>query len=103
MSIINGIDALCEGFGKSPPPQDVAQARADICTGRLNGTPCPNNHRGTFSLTAKAAQIIHAQRQRKLQLELRVDGEESLGVCKTCGCYLPLKVFFDTETIKPHE
>ena len=102
MSIANGIEAICEGFGKAPPPQDVAQARADICTGRLSGVPCPHNHKGAFSITAKAAQIIHAQRQRKLELKLAVEGESSLGVCHVCGCALPLKIWFDTETLYNH-
>lgn len=99
MSIINGAEAILHGFGKQPPPQESAQARADICSGRLSGTPCPNNHKGSFSLTAQASAIIHAQRQRKLELKLAVEGEESIGVCRICGCYLPLKVWFDTATI----
>lgn len=102
MSLANGISAVLEGFGVAPPPQEVAQARSDVCTGRLSGVPCPYNHTGGFSLTATASQIIHAQRQRKLELKLAVDGEESLGICKLCGCYLKLKVFFDADTIRNH-
>lgn len=102
MSIINGIEAILEGFGRNPPAQEIAQNRADVCNGKISGIPCPYNHRGGFSLTAKAAQIIHAQRQRKLELKLVVEGEQSLGVCKVCGCYLPLKVWFDSETIRNH-
>ena len=99
MDIINGVEAILHGFGRNPPPQEVAQDRSDICTGRLSGVPCPNNHKGSFSLTAQASSIIHAQRQRKLELKLAVEGESSLGVCRTCGCYLPLKVWFDSQTI----
>ncbi len=102
MSLVNGVEAILEGFGKNPPSQEVAQNRADICTGRINGVPCPYNHRGGFSLAASASAIIHAQRQRKLELKLSVDGEASLGVCKVCGCYLPLKIWFDSETIRNH-
>lgn len=102
MSLVNGVKAILEGFGESPPSQEVAQARSDICTGRLSGTKCPNNHQGGFSLTTKAAQVIHAQRQRKLELKLAADGESSLGVCKVCGCYLPLKVWYDSQTITNH-
>lgn len=102
MSLANGIEALLEGFGRQPPPQEVAQARSDVCTGRLSGVPCAYNHLGGFSLTAKASAIIHAQRQRKLELKLAVDGEAALGICKGCGCYLPLKVWYDSETILRH-
>ena len=102
MSAISGIEAILEGFGKHPPSQETAQNRADICTGRINGVPCPNNHKGGFSLTAQASSVIHAQRQRKLDLKLSVDGEGALGVCKVCKCYLPLKVWFDTQTIYNH-
>ncbi len=102
MSLVNGAKAIYEGFGESPPPQEVAQARSDVCTGRLNGTKCPHNHTGGWSITAKASEIIHAQRQRKLELKLAVDGEETLGVCKVCRCYLPLKVWYDSQTIFEH-
>jgi len=102
MSLVNGIEAILEGFGANPPSQDTAQDRSDVCTGRTSGVPCPNNHRGGFSLTAQASAIIHVQRQRKLDLKLNVDGEESLGICKVCGCYLPLKVWYDSETISSH-
>lgn len=99
MSIINGSQALMEGFGEDPPPQDVAQNRADICTGRVSSVPCAYNHQGTFSLTSKIAAFIHAQRQRKLELKLSVDGEGSLGICKVCKCYLPLKVWYSSRVI----
>lgn len=102
MSIINGAKAICEGFGESPPPQELAQARSDVCTGRFSGAPCPYNHKGGFSLTAQASAIIHAQRQRKLELKLTVEGESALGVCKVCRCYLPLKVWFSTQVIYDH-
>ena len=102
MSLVNGAKAIIEGFGENPPPQEVAQARSDICTGRLSGVPCPNNHTGGFSLTATASQVIHAQRQRKLELNLAVEGEGSLGVCKVCKCYLPLKIWYHIATINDH-
>lgn len=102
MSIVNGAQAILEGFGEDPPPQDVAQGRADICTGRLSGVPCPHNHQGGFSLTAQASAFIHAQRQRKLELKLAVEGESALGVCKVCKCFLPLKVWYSTRVIYDH-
>lgn len=99
MDIVNGAEAILHGFGQAPPPQEIAQARADVCTGRLSGKPCAYNHKGGFNLTAQASAIIHAQRQRKLELKLSVEGEKSLGICRVCGCYLPLKVWFDDQTI----
>lgn len=102
MSLASGIDAILEGFGRNPPSQEVAQNRADICDGRLSGVPCPYHHKGSFSLTAQASAIIHTQRQRKLELKLAVDGEDALGVCKVCKCYLPLKIWYDSETITRH-
>lgn len=108
MSIINGAEAILDGFGKSPPSQELAQERADSC---LKGAPpdqntgskkCPYNHLGGFSITAKASELIHAQREKKLALKLRVEDEEGLGVCKVCKCFLPLKVFYDIETIYGH-
>jgi hypothetical protein len=107
MSLVSGAKAILEGFGDSPPPQEVAQARANVClSGGTdkdgNPTKCPNNHTGGWSITTKASQIIHAQRQRKLELKLAVDGETSLGICKVCKCYLPLKVWYGIETIYEH-
>lgn len=102
MSLVSGAKAILEGFGEDPPPQEIAQARSDICTGRLSGVPCPHNHTGGWSITTKASQIIHAQRQRKLELALAVEGEASLGVCKVCRCYLPLKIWYHIATIHDH-
>lgn len=102
MDIINGAAALVEGFGKEPPDQGTCQHRADICTGRLSGVPCPHNHRGAVSLTVKVAQAVHAMRQLKLERKLNVEGESALGVCKVCGCDLVTKVFYDPVTIHNH-
>lgn len=107
MGLINGAHALMDGFGEAPPAQEVAQARADVCrfSGRDNeGKPCgcPHNHLGGWNFTAKMAAAIHVQRERKLQLRLRVEGEEQLGMCKLCGCFLPLKVFWSEEGIYSH-
>lgn len=109
MSIINGIATLADGFSKPPPPQEVCQSRANVClfSGPPDehiGTPtkCPFNHRGAISVTTAIAAAIHAARQRKLELNLRVEGEEGLGVCKLCGCDLKTKVFWDAESIYSH-
>lgn len=99
---INGAAALLEGFGDSPPSQEVAQSRANACLHGEEGNPCRFNHRGGFSLTALASSIIHAQRQKKLELNLRVEGEENLGVCRVCSCYMPLKVWLSTKILFDH-
>jgi hypothetical protein len=99
MGLLDGAKAILDGFGEAPPSHGVAQARADICSGRLSGRPCPANHRGGWIVTDKIAQVIRAQRERKLELNLRVEGEELLGQCTACRCPLFLKVFYDEETI----
>jgi hypothetical protein len=101
--VINGAEALLDGFGKAPPPQEVAQARADVClhSGK-DGTHCPHNHVGKWSATAEVGRVIQAQREKKLHLKLRVDGEEGLGICKICSCPVFLKVFYDWQTIYGH-
>ena len=93
---LNGVDAIIEGFGKQPPSQEHAQARADVCK------TCPKNYTGGWLISDKAARIIHAQRQKKLEMKLKVEGEEKIGNCLVCECNLPLKVFFDIHTIFHH-
>lgn len=91
-----GAKAIVEGFGKQPPAQAIAQARADICF------KCPYNYLGAWSVSSRVAEVIHAQREEKLRLKLRVEGEEKLGVCEVCGCPMILKVWYDAETIWKH-
>ncbi len=100
---INGAKAILDGFGENPPPQEVAQARADVClhSGK-DGTRCPHNSLGSWTLTTAIAQVIQAQREKKHQLKLSVDGEEGLGVCKICRCPVFLKVFYSWDTIYGH-
>lgn len=98
-----GAKAIVDGFGKSPPPRELAQKRSDICTkGFEGGKPCPYNYLGAWSITSRIAEMIHKQREIKLQLKLQVDGEEKLGVCEVCGCPMMLKVWYDAETIWNH-
>lgn len=102
MGLIDGAKALLEGFGETPPPQEVAQARSDVCTGGLNGNKCAANYLGGWAISDKIAQALHAQRQRKLELKLTVEREERLGTCEICRCWLPLKVWYDEGTILGH-
>lgn len=102
MGFINGAKAIYDGFGEAPPRQEVAQARADVCTGRLSGRKCPSNYQGGWAVTTEIAKAIHAQRQRKLELKLSVEGENLLGTCEACRCHLPLKIWYDEITIQNH-
>lgn len=99
---INGIEAAVEEFSKDPPPKEVAQVRADVCTGRLSGNPCPHNFRGAWRVTDLTAAVIKAQLEKKRDLALHVDWEDKLGTCKACSCPLFLKVFYNWSTIYNH-
>ena len=100
---INGAKALLEGFGENPPSKEIAQSRADVCLrSGPDGSRCPHNHVGGFSVTTAIGSVIQAQREKKHQLKLRVDGEEGLGICKICRCPMFLKVFYDWDTIYSH-
>ena len=102
MDLVNGAAALLDGFGKSPPSPDVAQGRSDVCTGRLTGVPCPHNYQGFWRITEQAGRVLHAQREKKLELSLKTEGEDKLGQCRLCNCPLLLKVWYDWETIYNH-
>jgi hypothetical protein len=100
---INGAKAIILGFGENPPSRSIAQSRANVClhSGK-DGTPCPHNHSGSWSATTEIAKVIQSEREKKLQLNLHVDEEEGLGVCKICKCPMFLKVFYDWDTIFRH-
>lgn len=95
------------GDGGVPIAAEFAQMRADACLKDNDldeeGKPCPcrQNREGHFAakLTTLIAKAIHDQRREKLQLGLRVDGEERLHTCAVCDCHLPLKVWVPFQTI----
>lgn len=100
---LNGAEALLDGFGRTPADQETAQKRANVCLhGGKDGSPCPHNSLGAWTITTALARVIQAQREKKHELKLRVDGEEGLGVCKLCRCPLFIKVFYDWDTIYGH-
>jgi hypothetical protein len=86
------------GSGLSPVSPEVSQARADICTGRQNGTPCHFNKPG-FRPVEAAAEFLRLLAERKHELKLVVISEESLHTCKLCWCHLPTKVHVPLEHI----
>lgn len=73
------------GEGALPVSQDEAQKRADQCFN------CPLNRVG-LTATSVAAEVVKRHVESKQSENLIVEGEEKLGVCTGCGCYLPLKV-----------
>lgn len=78
---------LGEG-GKAVNP-DHSQKRADVCL------KCPKNNVNTSleSLFKDAvAATIKKQLDLKNKMNLRVNGEKSLGICDVCGCVNRLKV-----------
>jgi hypothetical protein len=89
------------GRGLRPVASGESQYRADICTGRTSGRPCPFNRDG-FKFIASAARIIHRQVEYKNHLRLRVEGEENLKTCAICLCHLPLKVHVPLQEILNH-
>jgi len=101
---ISGGEILSDwlGAGMQPVAPELAQVRSDICTGRLNGSPCPKNQISGWRITTEAARIIHSHMARKAELGLKVEGEDALGTCQACGCYLKLKTWVPFEHIYAH-
>lgn len=94
------------GDGGVPVPPIQSQSRADVCTGRLTGTPCPKHVEKPIQelLTEPVALIVRRQIELKNKLKLRVEGEKSLHVCDACNCILkllvhtPIKFIEETKT-----
>ncbi len=80
------------GDGGLPVSTEQAQARADTCTGRLRGTACPHNKSG-FKPVEMAAELIRGQVEKKNELKLHVEGEDTLHTCDICFCKLSLKAW----------
>lgn len=93
-AIKNGVATLKEwlGSGGICVDQHLAQKRADVCTGRISGTPCPNNVQD-FQFAEAVSAVIRKHIELKSKLQLKVMGDRSLFVCNGCGCPLKLKVF----------
>lgn len=100
LSILRGASTIADwlGDGLKPVAQEVAQNRADICSGRLNGKPCLNNNPG-FKPVETIAQIIRAWSEKKNYMTSEVMGEDNLHTCNVCLCHLPTKIFVPMKTI----
>lgn len=98
--LISGASILSDwlGAGLKPVERALAQTRADICSGRINGVPCPHNNPG-FQPVETIAQIIRGWSEQKNAMTLDVIGEDKLHTCGICWCHLPTKVFVPMETI----
>ena len=90
------------GDGAQPVAQELAQTRSDICTGRINGNPCPKNRQSGWSFTMAVAKAIHSQMAKKDEAGLKVEGESELGTCEACGCFLKLKAWVPFHHIYAH-
>lgn len=100
-SIVNGAATLLEWTldGTIIEPEK-AQARADICTGRLSGKTCPNNV-PDWEFTEQVSDAVRRIVGLKNDLNLKVQGEKQLFACAACGCALRSKVWLELKTILP--
>ena len=95
------LSALTEwlGEGGKPVPPALAQSRAEICL------MCVENKEPLwwekFS-TNPIAKAIQKLLSIKSSFDLRVNGEIDLGICRKCGCALPLQVHAPIDHIKNH-
>lgn len=83
------------GAGGKPVPQDHAEGRAAVCVG------CPENRAPKWWEIVKSAiaETIRLHLSLKHEMNIRVSTEERLGMCKVCGCAIPLKVHVPIEHI----
>lgn len=98
--LASGSRVLLRWLGDDGQPVSAAlsQARSDVCTGRLSGTPCPYNESG-FKPIERIAEVIKEQTEAKNNLKITVEGEEKLQTCSLCFCALQLKVHVPFEYI----
>lgn len=91
-----------EWLGEGAQPDPRAQDRADVCTGRLSGKPCPNNYLGRWLIPEAIAGTVKGIIEAKNHHKLSVEGESELGWCEVCNCKLSLKVHVPPQTILNH-
>jgi len=89
------------GAGGNTVLQNEAQTRGDICTGRLSGSPCPNNVAENF-FVGSAGEAVKKLLEVKNGNQLRIQGEKSLHSCKVCKCHLRTKIWTPMEHITKH-
>lgn len=84
------------GSGAQTVDHATAQRRANTCIA------CPMNVDESFT-SEKIADAVKKQVEIKNHLQLRVDDEKSLHICKACGCVNRLKIHVPLERIKPED
>lgn len=96
-AIPRGVQTLSEWMegGGQPVPKGEAQYRAATCRS------CPLN-KSNHSISGVVADAIRKQVELKNTLQLRVDGEKTLGVCDVCQCVLRLMIWVPLETLQKH-
>lgn len=105
--LANGAQALIEFLGpeQEPVALEIATRRAAICLGSEERKPCPLNlpAKGWKKTISKLAlKATRAYFHIKDALELRVEGEEKLGICDACWCPLKLKIWMPIKHIIDH-
>lgn len=75
------------GEGGEPAAVELAQQRANICN------QCPMNYKGEWLWNIATQIAIAARSELRRIMNLRVEGEEKLGVCEVCGCKLKIKIW----------
>jgi hypothetical protein len=96
---INFEETMREWFGDACLPDPNAQARADICTGRISGKSCTYNYKKGWLIPETIAGTIKRLAEAKNHLQLHVEGEDRIGWCEICSCKLDLKIHIPRKTL----
>lgn len=84
------------GEGGKAVSSDEAERRASICE------TCPMNM-ASLSVFRMAMGAVRKWVESRNQMGLKTSKEGKLGVCRGCGCWLPLKVHVEYVFIKQHQ
>ena len=87
--------------GSKPIAIAQSQARADVCTGRLSGKPCPR-HVQNWNYNLATQAVIRMEMEKRAKAGRKLIQEDTFKTCSVCGCWLPLKVDVPFITIWKH-
>jgi len=76
--------------GSKPVSLAQSQSRADVCTGRVSGVPCPR-HVQSWNYNLATQTVIRLEMEKRAKAGRKLEGEANLKTCNVCGCWLPLK------------
>jgi hypothetical protein len=103
---IDGAAALADWLGHDPKPvnQELSEARARSCAAGNLGNPCPHNVEMRWWEKAKGniAEWIRREIEIKSGMKVKTIHDGGLGMCRKCGCSLPLKVHVPLTHLKDH-